>query len=518
MSTTSRQSDLDFASDLFKAADKMRGSLEPSEYKHVALGLIFLKYISEAFQAMHEQLSEDEHADAEEPEEYLAENVFWVPGKARWSYIRQNARSENIGKIIDDAMEAIEAVPTNKSLKGVLPKNYARPTLDKTMLGELVDLFSNIKLHDSTDHARDLLGRVYEYFISGFASAEGKRGGEFFTPRSVVRTLVEMLEPYQGRVYDPCCGTGGMFIQSEKFIEEHGGNPLNLAVYGQEINHTTWRLAKMNLAMHGIDADIGWDSAGSFHKDSHPNLKADFILANPPFNISDWGGERLSDDMRWQYGTPPKGNANFAWIQHIIHHLAPRGHAGVVLANGSMSSQTNGEGEIRKQLIEQDRVDCMIALPGQLFYSTQIPVCLWILSRNKTANGHRDRSGEVLFLDARNLGHMVDRVRRAFSDDDIERIAGTYRRWRAKPETLETKGWETYADEAGFCKSADLELIRKYDHMLTPGRYVGTAEAEEDGVPFEESFGALQKILEGQLEQGKKLQASIRSVFTGVLK
>lgn len=506
MTSNSRASDLDFAAELFKAADKMRGSLEPSEYKHVALGLIFLKYISEAFQAMHDQLSQDDYADPEEPEEYLAENVFWVPEKARWSHIQQNARSENIGKIIDDAMEAIEAVPTNETLKGVLPKTYARPTLDKTMLGELVDLFSNIKLHDSNDRARDLLGRVYEYFISGFASAEGKRGGEFFTPRSVVRTLVEMLEPYQGRVYDPCCGSGGMFIQSEKFIEEHGGRPDDIAVYGQEINHTTWRLAKMNLAVHGIDADIGWDSAGSFHKDSHPNLKADYILANPPFNISDWGGDRMTEDVRWQYGTPPKGNANFAWIQHIIHHLAPRGHAGVVLANGSMSSQTSGEGEIRKQLIEQDRVDCMVALPGQLFYSTQIPVCLWILSRDKSANGLRDRRGEVLFLDARNMGHMVDRVRREFSDEDIEQISGTYRRWRAKPETLEAKGWEAYADEAGFCRSEGLETIRKFDHVLTPGRYVGAADAFDDGEPFEEKFATLQAKLKAEFTHTSKLQ------------
>lgn len=509
MTNNSRASDLDFAANLFKAADKMRGSLEPSEYKHVALGLIFLKYISEAFQAMHDQLSADEYADAEDPEEYLAENVFWVPEPARWSNIQKNARSEDIGKIIDDAMEAIEAEPTNESLKGVLPKTYARPTLDKTMLGELVDLFSNIKLHDSADRARDLLGRVYEYFISGFASAEGKRGGEFFTPRSVVRTLVEMLEPYEGRVYDPCCGSGGMFIQSEKFIEEHGGNPLNLSVYGQEINHTTWRLAKMNLAVHGIDADIGWDSAGSFHKDSHPNLKADYILANPPFNISDWGGDRLAEDMRWQYGTPPKGNANFAWIQHIIHHLAPRGHAGVVLANGSMSSQTSGEGEIRKQLIEQDRVDCMVALPGQLFYSTQIPVCLWILSRDKSANGHRDRQGEVLFIDARNKGHMVDRVRREFSDDDIESIAGTYRRWRAKPKTLEEKGWEAYADTPGFCKSEGLETIRKFDHVLTPGRYVGAADVEDDGVPFEEKFASYSAQLKAQFEKSRELDDAI---------
>ncbi len=503
--------DLDFAADLFKAADKMRGSLEPSEYKHVALGLIFLKYISEAFQAMYDQLKADDLANEEDHEEYLAENVFWVPEKARWAHIQKNARSDEIGKIIDDAMEAIETAPANETLKGVLPKNYARPTLDKTMLGELVDLFSNIKLHNSKDRARDLLGRVYEYFISGFAGAEGKRGGEFFTPRSVVRTLVEMLEPYEGRVYDPCCGSGGMFVQSEKFIEEHGGRPDNIAVYGQEINHTTWRLAKMNMAVHGIDADIQWNSAGSFHDDAHASLKADFIMANPPFNISDWGGERLAEDTRWQYGTPPKGNANFGWLQHIIHHLAPRGHAGVVLANGSMSSQTNDEGEIRKQLIEQDRVDCMVALPGQLFYSTQIPVCLWILSRNKSANGHRDRRGEVLFLDARKLGYMADRVRREFAEADIEKIAGTYRRWRAKPETLAAKGWEAYADEAGFCMSADLDLIRKYDHVLTPGRYVGAADIEDDGVSFEEKFEALNLTLGKQFEKSRALQENIEA-------
>jgi type I restriction enzyme M protein len=513
MASDPRQADLDFAADLFKAADKMRGGLEPSEYKHVALGLIFLKYISEAFQAMYNQLAEDDLADAEDPEEYLAENVFWVPEQARWATIQQNARSENIGKIIDDAMEAIEAEATNESLKGVLPKNYARPTLDKTMLGELVDLFSNIKLHDGADRARDLLGRVYEYFISSFASAEGKRGGEFFTPRSVVRTLVEMLEPYHGRVYDPCCGSGGMFIQSEKFIEEHGGNPLNLAVYGQEINHTTWRLAKMNLAVHGIDADIQWDSAGSFHNDAHVGLKADFILANPPFNISDWGGDRLTEDDRWQYGIPPKGNANFAWIQHIIHHLAPRGHAGVVLANGSMSSQTSGEGEIRKRLIEEDQVDCMVALPGQLFYSTQIPVCLWILSRDKSANGLRDRRGEVLFMDARKMGHMVDRVRLDFSNEDIERIAGTYRRWRAKPETLEKNQWDAYKDELGFCISEGPETIRKYDHVLAPGRYVGVAKTDDDGVPFEERIIGLKTKLKLQLNDGHELSQKIKDLF-----
>ena len=374
--------DLNFTAELFRAADKLRGNLEPSEYKHVALGLIFLKYISDAFEGLYARLEADEYADAEDPEEYLAENVFWVPKEARWNFLQANAKRPEIGKLIDEAMEAIEKAPSNDGLKGVLPKNYARPTLNKTMLGELIDLFSNIGMHDSSDKAKDLLGRVYEYFLSGFASSEGKRGGEFFTPRSVVRTLVEMLEPYKGRVYDPCCGSGGMFVQSEKFIEEHGGKRDDIAVYGQEINHTTWRLAKMNLAVQGIDADIRWNNEGSFHRDELPDLKADFILANPPFNISDWGGERLSEDARWRFGAPPRGNANFGWLQHIIHHLAPRGTAGVVLANGSMSSNQSGEGDIRKAMIESDVVDCMVALPGQLFYSTPIPACLWILARD----------------------------------------------------------------------------------------------------------------------------------------
>ena len=442
-----QSSDLSFAADLFKAADKLRGNLEPSEYKHVALGLIFLKYISDAFEILHAKLLEDEYADEEDPEEYLAENVFWVPTEARWKYLRDNAkRSEirlpdgkkvDIGGLIDRAMESIESFPTNETLKQVLPKNYARPTLNKIMLGELIDLFSNIGLHDGTDRARDLLGRVYEYFLSGFASSEGKRGGEFFTPRSVVRTLVEMLEPAEGRVYDPCCGSGGMFVQSEKFIEDYGGRRDAISVYGQEINHTTWRLAKMNLAVQGIDADIRWNNEGTFHRDELPDLRADYILANPPFNISDWGGDRLQDDVRWAFGIPPVGNANFAWLQHIYHHLAPRGTAGVVLANGSMSSQQSGEGDIRKAMIEADAIDAMVALPGQLFYSTQIPACLWILAKNKSANGHRDRRGEILFIDARDLGYMIDRVRREFREEDVEKIASTYHRWRnndrAKP-------------------------------------------------------------------------------------
>ncbi|WP_342242359.1 type I restriction-modification system subunit M [Ensifer sp. OTU672] len=501
--------DLGFTAELFKAADKLRGNLEPSEYKHVALGLIFLKYISDAFDGLHAKLAADKYADAEDPEEYLAENVFWVPKEARWGHLQANAKRPEIGKLIDEAMEAIERFPSNEGLKGVLPKNYARPTLNKTMLGELIDLFSNIGLHDSKDTAKDLLGRVYEYFLSGFASSEGKRGGEFFTPRSVVRTLVEMLEPYKGRVYDPCCGSGGMFVQSEKFIEEHGGRRNDIAVYGQEINHTTWRLAKMNLAVQGIDADIRWNNEGSFHRDELPDLKADFILANPPFNISDWGGERLAEDARWKFGKPPNGNANFGWLQHIIHHLAPRGTAGVVLANGSMSSQQSGEGDIRKAMIEADQVDCMVALPGQLFYSTQIPACLWILARDKSANGHRDRRGEILFIDARKLGFMVDRVRREFTAEDVEKIAGAYHRWRSKPETRAKNGWTDYADEPGFCKSADLTLVREHGHVLTPGRYVGAADAEDDGISFAEKFEALKETLKAKSVESRRLEERI---------
>ncbi|MBD9371342.1 SAM-dependent DNA methyltransferase [Rhizobium sp. ARZ01] len=505
--------DLSFTAELFKAADKLRGNLEPSEYKHVALGLIFLKYISDAFEGLHARLEADDYADAEDPEEYLAENVFWVPKEARWSFLQANAKRPEIGKLIDEAMEAIEKAPSNEGLKGVLPKNYARPTLNKTMLGELIDLFSNIGMHDSSDKAKDLLGRVYEYFLSGFASSEGKRGGEFFTPRSVVRTLVEMLEPYKGRVYDPCCGSGGMFVQSEKFIEEHGGRRDDIAIYGQEINHTTWRLAKMNLAVQGIDADIRWNNEGSFHRDELPDMKADFILANPPFNISDWGGERLAEDARWKFGVPPKGNANFGWLQHIIHHLAPRGTAGVVLANGSMSSQQSGEGDIRKAMIEADQVDCMVALPGQLFFSTQIPACLWILARDKSANGHRDRRGEILFIDARKLGFMVDRVRREFTEEDIEKIAGSYHRWRAKPETRDKNSWSEYQDEPGFCKAATLEEVRSHGHVLTPGRYVGAADVEDDGAPFAEKIEGLAGDLMAQFAEGRVLEGRIANAL-----
>lgn len=424
---------LGFEAELFKAADKLRGNMEPSDYKHVALGLIFLKYISDAFEARHAELLAEDPQAAEDKDEYLADNVFWVPKDARWSHLKANAKRPEIGTLIDDAMRAIEK--DNESLKGVLPKNYARPALNKVMLGELIDLISGIAMNEGGDKSKDVLGRVYEYFLSQFAGAEGKRGGEFYTPRSVVQVLVQMLEPYSGRVYDPCCGSGGMFVQSEKFVLEHGGRIGDIAIYGQESNYTTWRLAKMNLAVRGIDSDIRWNNEGSFHKDELRDLRFDHILANPPFNISDWGGERLREDPRWTFGVPPVGNANYAWLQHIYWHLAPYGTAGVVLANGSMSSNQSGEGEIRRAMVEADAVDCMVALPGQLFYSTQIPACLWFLARDKS-NGKRgketlrDRRGEVLFIDARNMGTLVDRTRRELSEADIQKIADTYHAWR----------------------------------------------------------------------------------------
>jgi len=521
-----KKGDLGFEAELFKAADKLRGNMEPSDYKHVALGLIFLKHISDSFEACRLALLEDDKEvpeytpikPSEDPDEYAAKNIFWVPKEARWSHLQANAKQSGIGKLIDEAMIAIEK--RNESLKGVLPKDYARPALNAVMLGELIDLISGIALGQERGQSRDVLGRVYEYFLGQFAGSEGKRGGEFYTPRSVVRTMVEMLEPYKGRVYDPCCGSGGMFVQSEKFAEEHEGRIGDIAVYGQESNYTTWRLCKMNLAVRGIDADIRWNSDGSFHKDELRDLRADYILANPPFNISDWGGDRLREDVRWKYGVPPAGNANFAWVQHIVHHLSPSGTAGVVLANGSMSSTQSGEGEIRRALIEGVEgkpgvVDCMVALPGQLFYSTQIPVCLWFLARDRS-NGIardvklRDRRNEILFIDARKLGHMVDRTRKEFSDEDISRITRAYHAWRGEARA------GAYEDVPGFCKSATLEDIRGHGHVLTPGRYVGAAETEEDDVPFEERFAALQEKLETHFEEADRLTAAIRASLRGV--
>lgn len=495
--------DLGFEGELFKVADKLRGNMEPSDYKHVVLGLIFLKYISDAFDTKYQALMAEDPAFAEERDEYAADNVFWVPKEARWSHLQANAKLPTIGTLIDDAMRLIEK--DNESLKGVLPKDYARPALNKIMLGELIDLISGIAMNESSGASKDVLGRVYEYFLSQFAGAEGKRGGEFYTPRSVVRVLVEMLEPYSGRIYDPCCGSGGMFVQSDKFVREHGGRIGDIAVYGQESNYVTWRLAKMNLAVRGIDSDIRWNNEGSFHKDELRDLKADFILANPPFNISDWGGDRLREDVRWKYGVPPAGNANYGWLQHIIHHLAPNGTAGVVLANGSMSSAQSGEDVIRCEMLNQDVIDCMVALPGQLFYSTQIPACLWYLARNKNpGNGWRDRRGEVLFIDARKMGVMIDRVRRELTDEDAQRIADVYHAWRGEKDAGE------YVDVAGFCKSVKLEEIAKHGHVLTPGRYVGSEEVEDDEEVFVEKMARLTEQLGEQMKNGAKLDVLIR--------
>lgn len=494
---------LGFEEKLWAAADKMRGNLDPAEYKHVALGLIFLKYISDAFSERYAQLEADPLADPEDRDEYLADNIFWVPKDARWSLLQANAKQPTIGQLLDQAMEAIER--ENPSLKGVLPKDYARPSLDKERLGELIDLIGTIGLGDGESRGKDILGRVYEYFLGRFASAEGKGGGEFYTPQSVVRLLVEMLEPYTGRVYDPCCGSGGMFVQSEKFVEAHGGHRDALSIYGQESNYTTWRLCKMNLALRGIGNNLGPRDADTFHRDLHPDLKADFILANPPFNVSDWGGDRLRSDARWVYGVPPVGNANFAWVQHIISHLAPDGVAGFVLANGSMSSNQSGEGDIRKAIIEADLVDCMIALPSQLFYSTSIPACLWFLTRNKSNGKFRDRRGQTLFIDARKQGHLVDRTHRELSDMEISNMARTYHAWRGGQNA------GTYQDISGFCKSATLADVTSHGYILTPGRYVGAEEVEDDGEPFEEKMARLTGVLAQQFAESTRFEVAIRA-------
>lgn len=497
-----------YEAQLWQMADALRGSMDAAEYKHVALGLLFLKYISDAFEEKHTQLeAEKKHgADPEDPDEYRAFNIFWVPPEARWTHLKGHAKQPTIGQLVDDAMAGIER--DNPSLKGVLPKDYARPALDKQRLGQLIDLISNIRVGDAEARSRDVLGRVYEYFLSQFASKEGKKGGEFYTPRCVVRLLVEMLEPYKGRVYDPCCGSSGMFVQSEEFIAAHGGKLGDISIYGQESNYTTWRLAKMNLAIRGIDGQIA--HGDTFHNDRHPDLKADFILANPPFNISDWGGDRLREDKRWQYGVPPAGNANFGWVQHMVHHLAPAGVAGFVLANGSMSSNQSGEGEIRKNLIEADLVDCMVALPGQLFYSTQIPACLWFLARDRRNHKFRDRRGEVLFIDARKLGAMVDRTHRELTSEDITRIADTYHAWRGEKEA------GTYEDIPGFCKSASLDEVRKHGHVLTPGRYVGAEAQEDDGEPFEAKMQRLVAQLREQQAEASKLDTAIAASLKGL--
>lgn len=507
---------LGFEATLYQAADKLRNNLDAAEYKHVVLGLIFLKYISDTFEERYNLLlSESANPDSElylkdeaarvqfadDRDEFLAENIFYVPKEARWSFLQANAKRPEIGTLIDNAMIAIEG--ENPSLKGVLPKNYARPMLDKRRLGELVDLIGTIGLGEEEHRSKDILGRVYEYFLSQFASAEGKRGGQFYTPRCVVQVLVEMLAPYKGRVYDPCCGSGGMFVQSEAFVEAHGGGRDDISIFGQESNPTTWQLAKMNLAIRAIDANLGDEHADSFHGELHPDLKVDYILANPPFNSSDWGGERLRYDKRWVYGAPPVGNANFAWVQHFIYHLAPNGIAGFVLANGSMSSNTSTEGEIRKNIVEADLVDCMVAMPGQLFYSTQIPVCLWFLARNKKKPRFRQRTNEILFIDARKLGAMIDRVHRELSEEDITRIATTYHAWRGDEAAGE------YSDIPGFCKSTTLEEVQGNGNVLTPGRYVGAEAQEEDDEPFEEKITRLTEQLANQMAEARRQDEAI---------
>lgn len=507
--TKSNGTNVGFEETLWAAADKMRNNMDPAEYKHVVLGLIFLKYISDSFEETHTKTVQDKdryEGQEEDRDTYLSEGVFWVPPTARWEYLKANARKPEIGKMIDDAMIAIEK--DNASLKGVLSKNYARPDLDKVRLGELIDMISTIGLGDRESRSKDVLGRVYEYFLGRFAGAEGKGGGEFFTPQSVVKLLVGMLSPYKGRIYDPCCGSGGMFVQSEKFVEAHGGNVHDIAVYGQESNPTTWKLCKMNLAIRGIEGNIGSHHADTFHNDMHPDLKVDFILANPPFNISDWGGERMKDDVRWKYGMPPAGNANYAWIQHMIHHLSPTGIAGFVLANGSLSSNTSGEGEIRKNLIQNGLVDCIVAMPSQLFYTTQIPACLWFVSRDRHDHKLRDRHDEILFIDARKMGTMVTRKNRELTEEDIAKITDTYHKWRSKDGTHE--------DVKGFCKSAKIEEVEKNGFVLTPGRYVGTDFVEEDDEVFEEKMKRLTSELAGQFGQSRDLEERIKKNLKSV--
>ncbi len=493
-----------FESQLFSAADKLRKNIDAAEYKHIVLGLIFLKYISDSFEVLHQKLlsgdAEYAGADPEDADEYRAENVFWVPPTARWSFLHSRAKQPSVGKDLDAAMDAIEKA--NPTLKGILPKVYATPNIDKLALGALIDLIGNIALGDEAAKSKDILGRVYEYFLGEFAAAEGKKGGQFYTPRSIVELMVEMIEPHKGRVYDPACGSGGMFVMSEKFVLSHRGRIDDISIFGQESNHTTYRLARMNLAIRGIDSSqVQWNSEGSFLKDAHPDLKADYIIANPPFNQSDWGWDIVKNDPRWQYGTPPANNANFAWMQHMIHHLAPKGVMAMVLANGSLSSQSSGEGEIRKNIVDADLVDCIVSLPKQLFYNTGIPACLWFISRKRLGNGDRKRTGEVLFIDASEMGHLVDRTHREFTPEVVKKITSTYHEWRSK----ESK----YKDIKGFCKSATLPDIQKHNYVLTPGRYVGAAVIEDDGEPFEEKMARLTSTLKEQIKEEEKLNVEI---------
>lgn len=527
---------------LWTAANKLLPMLDAAVYKHVVLGLIFLKYVSDAFKERRAELEaafeNPEHdyymgddtgelieGELEARDYYTEKNVFWVPALARWDFIQAHAKVavgtklqvkngktadydfKGIGRLLDDALEAVEK--ENPKLKGVLEKDYARKQIDTALPG-LIDLIAEIPFHHGTLKAKDILGHVYEYFLGEFAIAEGKKGGQYYTPKSIVTTIVEMLQPFQGRVYDPCCGSGGFFVQSEKFVEEHGGRVGQLSIYGQESNPTTWRLASMNMAIRGMDYDFGKEPASTYTRDQHPDLRADYIMANPPFNMKEWNAGVKDDDPRWKYGTPPAGNANFAWMQHMIHHLAPQGSMALLLANGSMSSNTNNEGEIRKAIVDDDLVECMVALPGQLFTNTQIPACIWFLARSKAARGHgeqrwRDRTGETLFIDARNLGYMKDRVLRDFTSGDIKKIASTFHAW---------KRGEGYADELGFCRAAKLEDIRKHDHVLTPGRYVGAAEQEADEEPFEEKMARLTAQLDAQFGESARLEKVIRENLT----
>ncbi|OGT08943.1 MAG: DNA methyltransferase [Gammaproteobacteria bacterium GWE2_37_16] len=500
-----------FEKTLFKTADKLRKNMDAAEYKHIVLGLIFLKYISDSFEELYAKIKAGEgefaNSNPEDPDEYRAENVFFVPQIARWSYLHSRAKLPSIGKDADDAMEAIEK--ENPTLKGILPKVFARPNLDKAALGGLIDLIANIALGNAAAKSKDILGRVYEYFLGEFANAEGKKGGQFYTPKAIVRLMVEMVEPYKGRVFDPCCGSGGMFIMSEKVIQSHQGKVDDISIYGQESNQTTYRLCRMNLAIRGIDgSQVKWNTEGSFLNDQHKDLKADFILANPPFNDSDWSGQLLQNDPRWQYGMPPASNANFAWLQHMIYHLSPKGVMACVLANGSLSSQTNNEGEIRKTLVENDLVDCIVALPKQLFYNTGIPACIWFISRKRTGNGDRKRTGEVLFIDASDVGYMEDRTHRGFSEEDIAKISSTYHEWR--------KQNGKYEDMKGFCKSAKIEEITKHNFVLTPGRYVGIKDEVDDGILFADKMVELTKKLGEQMAEEKRLDEEIKKQLKNV--
>lgn len=497
---TGSTANIGFEAKLWQAADKLRIGIDAAEYKHIVLGLIFLKYISDSFQERRLALESEKGADPEDKDEYTASNIFWVPKAARWDHLQANARQSSIGKLIDDAMVAIEK--DNPRLKGVLPKEFGSSDLDKSKLGELVDLVGSIGLGDKDSRSKDVLGRVYEYFLGNFAAAEGKNSGQFYTPSCVVKTLVGMISPFKGRIYDPCCGSGGMFVQSERFIEEHGGKVGDISVYGQESNATTRRLAAMNLAIRGIEADLGPKHEDTFRETLHPDLKADFILANPPFGIKEW--TRRVDDVRWKYGIPPSGSSDFAWIQHFIHHLAPNGFAGFVMSNGSMSSAQSGEGEIRQAIVEADLVDCMVALPGQLFYSTPIPVCLWFLARNKADGKRRSRKGEMLFIDARKMGSMVDRIHRELTNEDIKKITSAYHAWRGEKDA------GTYEDVNGFCKATNLEGVKKHACVLTPGRYVGSEDEATDSESYEVKIARLVLRLREQLAVSAKLEVQIK--------